>query len=42
MRTIPLAQPIIRMLRERKLRTKRKKADERVFLNKRGLVHGPR
>lgn len=36
MRTIPLAQPLVLMLKEWKLRTKRKKADELVFPNRRG------
>jgi len=36
MRTIPLAQPLMLMLKEWKLRTKRKKPDELVFPNKRG------
>ena len=42
MRTIPLAQPLIVMLKEWKLRTKRKKPDDLVFPNKRGLYadHG--
>ena len=40
MRTIPLAQPLILMLKEWKLRTKRKKADELVFPNKRGWYTG--
>ena len=34
--TIPLAQPLILMLKEWKLRTKRKKPDDLVFPNKRG------
>jgi integrase len=40
MRTIPLAHPLILMLKEWKLRTKRKKADELVFPNKRGWYTG--
>jgi integrase len=40
MRTIPLAQPLVLMLKEWKLRTKRKKADELVFPNKRGWYVG--
>lgn len=36
MRTIPLAQPLVLMLKEWKLRTKRKKVDELVFPNRRG------
>jgi integrase len=40
MRTIPLAQPLVLMLKEWKLRTKRKKADELVFPNKRGWYTG--
>jgi integrase len=36
MRTIPLAQPLVLMLKEWKLRTKRKKADDLVFPNRRG------
>jgi integrase len=36
MRTIPLSQPLILMLKEWKLRTKRKKANELVFPSKRG------
>lgn len=40
MRTIPLAQPLILMLKEWKLRTKRKKPDELVFPNKRGWYTG--
>jgi integrase len=40
MRTIPLAQPLIVMLKEWKLRTKRKKADDLVFPNKRGWYTG--
>ena len=36
MRTIPLAQPLVVMLKEWKLRTKRKKPDDLVFPNKRG------
>ena len=40
MRTIPLAQPLIVMLKEWKLRTKRKKPDDLVFPNKRGRYTG--
>ena len=40
MRTIPLAQPLILMLKEWKLRTKRKKDDELVFPNRRGWYTG--
>jgi integrase len=40
MRTIPLAQPVVLMLKEWKLRTKRKKADDLVFPNKRGWYKG--
>jgi len=40
MRTIPLSQPLVLMLKEWKLRTKRKKADELVFPNKRGWYTG--
>jgi integrase len=40
MRTIPLSQPLILMLKEWKVRTKRKKADELVFPNKRGWYTG--
>jgi integrase len=40
MRTIPLAQPLILMLKEWKLRTNRKKADDLVFPNKRGWYTG--
>jgi integrase len=36
MRTIPLSQPLVLMLKEWKLRTKRKKDDELVFPSKRG------
>jgi integrase len=36
MRTIPLAQPLVLMLKEWKLRTKRKKPDDLVFPNERG------
>jgi hypothetical protein len=36
MRTIPISQPIILMLKEWKLRTKRKKDDDLVFPSKRG------
>jgi len=36
MRTIPMAQPLVLMLKEWKLRTKRKKADDLVFPSKRG------
>jgi integrase len=36
MRTIPLAQPLVLMLKEWKLRTKRKKPDDLVFPNQRG------
>ena len=35
-RTIPLSQQLVLMLKEWKLRTKRKKADDLVFPNKRG------
>lgn len=40
MRTIPLAQPLILMLKEWKLRTKRKKTDELMFPNRRGWYTG--
>jgi integrase len=40
MRTIPLGQPLILMLKEWKLRTKRKKAGDLVFPNKRGWYTG--
>jgi integrase len=40
MRTIPLSQPLILMLKEWKVRTKRKKADDLVFPNKRGWYVG--
>jgi integrase len=40
MRTIPISQPLIVMLKEWKLRTKRKKDDELVFPNKRGWYTG--
>jgi integrase len=40
MRTIPLSQSLILMLKEWKLRTKRKKADDLVFPNKRGWYTG--
>ena len=40
MRTIPLAQPLILMLKEWKLRTKHKKPDELIFPNKRGRYTG--
>jgi integrase len=40
MRTIPLAQPLILMLKEWKLRTNRKKTDDLVFPNKRGWYVG--
>jgi integrase len=40
MRTIPLAQPLVLMLKEWKLRTKRKKDDDLVFSNKRGWYTG--
>lgn len=40
MRTIPLAQPLVLMLKEWKLRTKRKKPDDLVFPNKRGWYTG--
>jgi integrase len=36
MRTIPMSQPLVLMLKEWKLRTKRKKADDLVFPSKRG------
>jgi integrase len=36
MRTIPLSKQLVLMLKEWKLRTKRKKADDLVFPNKRG------
>ena len=40
MRTIPLSQPLILMLKKWKLRTKRKTADDLVFPNKRGWYVG--
>lgn len=40
MRVIPLAQPLILMLKEWKLRTKRKQAEELVFPNRRGRYTG--
>jgi len=40
MRIIPLAQPLVLMLKEWKVRTKRKKADELAFPNKRGWYTG--
>jgi integrase len=40
MRTIPLAQPLILMLKEWKLRTKRKKEDDLLFPSKRGWYVG--
>lgn len=40
MRTIPLAQPLILMLKEWKLRTKRSNNDDLVFPNKRGWYTG--
>lgn len=40
MRTVPLAQPLVLMLKEWKLRTKRKKSDDLVFPNKRGWYTG--
>lgn len=40
MRTIPLSQPLVLMLKEWKLRTKRKKPDDLVFPNKRGWYVG--
>jgi integrase len=40
MRTIPLAQPLILMLKEWKIRSKRKKAEDLVFPNKRGWYTG--
>ena len=40
MRIIPLAQPLVLMLKEWKLRTKREKPDELVFPNKRGWYTG--
>jgi integrase len=36
MRTVPMSQPLVLMLKEWKLRTKRKKADDLVFPSKRG------
>lgn len=36
MRTIPLAQPLLRMLKEWKMRSRRKKDDDLVFPNRRG------
>jgi len=40
MRTIPLAQPLVLMLKEWKLRTKRKKPEDLVFPNRRGRYTG--
>jgi integrase len=40
MRIIPVAQPLVLMLKEWKLRTKRKKAGDLVFPNKRGWYTG--
>jgi integrase len=40
MRTIPLSQPLVLMLKEWKVRTKRKKPEELVFPNKRGWYTG--
>ena len=40
MRTIPLSQPLILMLKEWRLRTKRKKPEELVFPSKRGWYTG--
>jgi integrase len=40
MRTIPVAQPLVLMLKEWKLRTKRKKDDDLVFPNRRGWYMG--
>jgi integrase len=40
MRTVPLSQQLMLMLKEWKLRTKRKKADDLVFPNKRGWYTG--
>ncbi len=40
MRIIPLAQPLILMLKEWKVRSKRKKAEDLVFPNKRGWYTG--
>jgi integrase len=40
MRTIPLAQPLVLMLKEWKLRTKHKKPEDLVFPNKRGGYTG--
>jgi integrase len=40
MRTLPLAQPLMLILKEWKLRTKRKKPEELVFPNKRGWYTG--
>ena len=40
MRTIPLAQPLVLMLKEWKLRTKRKKPEDLMFPNKRGWYTG--
>lgn len=40
MRTIPLADPLVLMLKEWKLRSKRKKADDLVFPNRRGWYTG--
>src|SRR6202042_3731210 len=40
MRIIPVAQPLVLMLKEWKVRTKRKKAGDLVFPNKRGWYTG--
>ena len=40
MRTVPLSQPLMLMLKEWKLRTRRKKDDELVFPNRRGWYTG--
>jgi integrase len=40
MRTIPLAQPVMLLLKEWKLRTTRKKSDDLVFPSKRGSYAG--
>jgi integrase len=40
MRTVPLSQALVLMLKEWKLRTKRKKPDDLVFPNKRGWYTG--
>ncbi|MDR3471222.1 MAG: site-specific integrase [Devosia sp.] len=40
MRTIPLSQPLLLMLKEWKLRTKRKKAEDLVFPSRRGWYVG--